>query len=161
MSVQVTARPPPRLPIRQSRRHGNEAQHHEGGHHSPALSWRETLALVVEGIAGGALVLGVLLLIYLVGSPTSMFDRMFDPKARMSDGTEPAPPPRHTTLYTNYGNGKLLVREIDAESVRIRGTISKQDADIAMNMYRDPRRMGIDPNADATARLNAFSNTFK
>jgi hypothetical protein len=161
MSAQVTARPPPRLPIRQTRRPGNEAHHHEGAHHARALSWRETAALVFEGIAGGALVLGVLLLVYLFGHSATMFDRMFDPKARMGDGSEPAPPPRHTTLYTNYGNGKLLVREIDDEKVRIRGTISKEDAEIAMNMYRDPRRMGIDPNADATARLNAFSNTFK
>jgi hypothetical protein len=126
---------------------------------SQRLSWRQTAGLVFEGVAAGALVLGVLLLVYHFGHTSSLFD--FDPKSRFGDTAEPEAPPKYTTVYRDMHNGKLLVTEIDDNRTTVKGTIAKEDAPIAGNMYRDPRRYGIDPSSDATDRLNAFSKTFK
>jgi hypothetical protein len=155
MPAQATIRPP----IRPQHRPMPHARQPDATHRivSNRLSWRQTAGLVFEGVAAGAVVLGLLLLIYHFGHASDLFD----PRSRFGESSEPVAPPKTTTIYRDMHNGKLLVTEIDGNKTTVKGTIAKEDAPIAGNMYRDPRRMGIDPSSDATDRLNAFSNTFK
>lgn len=155
MPAQATIRPP----IRPQHRPTPNARQPDATHRmvSQRLGWKQTAGLVFEGVAAGALVLGILLLIYHFGHASDLFD----PRSRFGDTSEPAPPPKTTTIYRDLHNGKLLVTEIDEKRTTVKGTIAKEDAPIAGNMYRDPRRYGIDPSSDATDRLNAFSKTFK
>ncbi|TBW37208.1 hypothetical protein EYW49_12150 [Siculibacillus lacustris] len=122
------------------------------------MSLRETTTLVAEGVGMGAAVLALVALVWFVGN-TGL---KFDPNARFGEASAPPPvPTRTTTIYRDLHNGQVMVTEIDGNTMRVKGTMAKEDLPIAGNMYREPRRMGIDPSSDANDRLNAFSQTFK